>query len=53
MIHLNEKQHIEVKMKKQPQIDGFTIQHLPIITAYARKIGLMDVINTLIPTRHL
>lgn len=32
-------------------IDGFTVQHLPIITAYAKKIGVVDVINTLVPTQ--
>ena len=41
-------QLIEVTMHKD--IDGFTVQHLPIITAYAQKIGMVDVINTLIPT---
>ncbi|SDU40807.1 MULTISPECIES: hypothetical protein [Desulfobacula] len=28
------------------QIHGFTVQHLPIITAYAKKIGVRDVINS-------
>lgn len=37
-------------MKKQPDIDGFTVQHLPIISAYARRIGVLDIINTLVPT---
>jgi len=37
-------------MKKQPEIDGFTVQHLPIISAYARRIGVLNIINTLIPT---
>lgn len=37
-------------MKKQPNIEGYTVQHLPIISAYARRIGIVDVINTLIPT---
>lgn len=31
-------------------IDGYTVGHLPIISAYARKIGVVNVINTLIPT---
>lgn len=35
----------------EQQIDGFTVQHLPIITAYAKKIGVVDVINTLITTQ--
>lgn len=38
-------------MKKLPPIDGFTVGHLPIITAYAHKIGIVDIINTLIPTQ--
>jgi transposase len=37
-------------MKTQPNIKGYTVQHLPIISAYARKIGVVDVINALIPT---
>jgi transposase len=37
-------------MKRQQGIDGFTVQNLPIISAYARKIGVVDVINTLVPT---
>jgi len=37
-------------MKKQQNIDGFTVQNLPIISAYARRIGVVDVINTLVPT---
>jgi len=47
MIRLNDKQNIEVTMKKQFNIDGFTVQHLPIISAYARRIGVLDTINTL------
>ncbi len=38
-------------MKNQTNIDGFTVQHLPIVTSYARKIGIIDIINTLIPTQ--
>ncbi|ACN14832.1 transposase family protein [Desulforapulum autotrophicum HRM2] len=37
-------------MKELPEIDGFTVQHLPIISSYARKIGIIDIINTLVPT---
>jgi transposase len=37
-------------MKKQPNIEGFTIQHLPIVTAYAKRTGVVDIINTLVPT---
>jgi len=36
-------------MKRQQKIDGFTVQNLPIISAYARRIGVVDVINTLVP----
>lgn len=50
MINLNAHNHFEVSMKKLPEIDGFTVQHLPIISAYARRIGVLDIINTLIPT---
>ena len=38
-------------MRNLPDIDGFTIQHLPIVTAYAQKIGLVEIINTLVPTQ--
>ena len=27
-----------------------TIQYLPIVTAYARKTGVVDIINTLVST---
>jgi len=37
-------------MKTKQEIDGFTVQNLPIISAYARRIGVVDVINTLVPT---
>ncbi|WP_299983709.1 IS1634 family transposase [Desulfobacula sp.] len=38
-------------MENQPDIDGFTVQHLPIVTAYAQKIGVVEIINTLVPTQ--
>ncbi len=38
-------------MENLPDIDGFTVQHLPIVTAYAQKIGVVEIINTLIPTQ--
>jgi len=38
-------------MRNLPDIDGFTVEHLPIITAYAKKIGVVDIINTLVPTQ--
>jgi len=37
-------------MKNLENIEGFTVSHLPIVSAYARKIGIVDIINTLIPT---
>ena len=37
-------------MQNLPTIDGYTIQHLPIISAYAKKIGVVEVINSLVPT---
>lgn len=37
-------------MKKLENINSYTVQHLPIISAYARKIGVLDIINTLVPT---
>ncbi|WP_413833543.1 DUF4277 domain-containing protein [Desulfobacula sp.] len=43
--------NIEVKMENLPDIDGFTVQHLPIVTAYAQKIGIVETINTLVPTQ--
>lgn len=38
-------------MEHLPEIDGFTVQHLPIVTAYAQKIGVVEIINTLVPTQ--
>lgn len=38
-------------MEKQIDVKAFTVGHLPIISAYARKIGLIDIINTLVPTQ--
>ncbi len=38
-------------MENLPDIDGFTVQHLPIVTAYAQKIGIVETINTLVPTQ--
>ena len=38
-------------MENLPDIDGFTVQHLPIVTAYANKIGVVELINTLVPTQ--
>lgn len=38
-------------MENQIDVEGFTIHHLPIISAYAREIGVTDVINTLVPTQ--
>ncbi len=38
-------------MENLPDIDGFTVQHLPIVTAYAQKIGIVEIINTLVPTQ--
>lgn len=38
-------------MENLPDIDGFTVQHLPIVTAYAQKIGVVEIINTLVPTQ--
>ena len=33
-----------------PPIDAYQVQHLPIIKAYADKIGLVEVINQVVPT---
>src|SRR5215510_14706760 len=33
-----------------PTIDAYQVQHLPIVKAYADKIGLVEVINRLVPT---
>ena len=38
-------------MNNLPDIDGFTVQHLPIVTAYAEKIGVVEIINMLVPTK--
>src|SRR3954447_10222247 len=33
-----------------PPIEAYQVQHLPIVKAYADKIGLVDAINQLVPT---
>src|SRR6266700_1696151 len=33
-----------------PTIEAYQVQHLPIITPYADKIGVVEVINKLVPT---
>ena len=33
-----------------PPIEAYQVQHLPIVKAYADKIGLVEVINPLMPT---
>jgi hypothetical protein len=33
-----------------PPIEAYQVQHLPIVKAYADKIGLVEVINQLVPT---
>jgi transposase len=33
-----------------PPIEAYQVQHLPIIKAYADKIGLVEVINQVVPT---
>ena len=33
-----------------PTIEAYQVQHLPIVKAYADKIGLLEVINQLVPT---
>jgi transposase len=33
-----------------PPIEAYHVQHLPIVKAYADKIGLVEVINQLVPT---
>ena len=33
-----------------PPIDAYQVQHLPIVKAYADKIGVVEVINQLVPT---
>ena len=33
-----------------PKIEVYQVQHLPIVKAYADKIGLVEVINQLVPT---
>ncbi len=38
-------------MKELQPVDGFTVGHLSIITAYTHKIGIVDIINTLVPTQ--
>jgi transposase len=33
-----------------PPIEAYQVQHLPIVKAYADKIGLVEVINAVVPT---
>jgi transposase len=33
-----------------PTLEAYQVQHLPIVKAYADKIGLVEVINQLVPT---
>jgi transposase len=33
-----------------PTIEAYPVQHLPIVQAYADKIGLVEVLNQLVPT---
>ena len=33
-----------------PPIEAYQVPHLPIVKAYADKIGLVEVINQLVPT---
>jgi hypothetical protein len=33
-----------------PTIEAYPVEHLPIVKAYADKIGLVEVINQLVPT---
>lgn len=33
-----------------PTIEAYQVQHLPIVKAYADKIGLVETINELVPT---
>ena len=33
-----------------PTIEAYPVQYLPIVKAYADKIGLVEVINQLVPT---
>jgi hypothetical protein len=33
-----------------PMIDAYQVQHLPIVKAYADKLGLVEVINQVVPT---
>src|SRR6059058_2419509 len=33
-----------------PPIEAYHVQHLPIVKAYADKIGLVEAINQIVPT---
>jgi len=33
-----------------PTIEAYQVQHLPIVKAYADKIGLVETITQLVPT---
>src|SRR5260370_28030061 len=33
-----------------PPIEAYQVQHLPLVKAYADKIGLVEVINQVVPT---
>jgi hypothetical protein len=34
-----------------PAIEAYQVQHLPIVKAYADKIGIVEVINQVVPTQ--
>jgi hypothetical protein len=36
-----------------PPIEAYQVQHLPIVKAYADKIGLVEAINAVVPTEML
>ena len=34
----------------RPSIEAYHVQHLPLVKAYADKIGLVEAINAVVPT---
>lgn len=37
--------------RKEQEITAYTVRHLPIVKAYADRIGLVEIINDMIPSR--
>src|SRR5688572_10209032 len=54
IVHEEVRKHclpVEKDMSLIPhEIEAYQVQHLPLVKAYADKIGLVEVVNQLVPT---